>query len=183
MPVGGDAEWLGADRIDELPEELAGGILVAALTEHRVDEGAIPVDGPVQVAPTPGDLHVRLVDVPGLPGTAAPPGAELVGEQRREAELPASDRLVRDLESALEQQLGDVAEAELVAQAPQHGERHDVGRMLEIVEWRPRPLVEDTPAARHANVRYPRDVRRLRRPVCFDPQRGEFRSAPLLHRW
>lgn len=41
MLAAGDAEWLGADRIDELPEEPAGGMLVAMLTQHRVDELAV----------------------------------------------------------------------------------------------------------------------------------------------
>ena len=40
----------------------------------------------------------------------------------------------------VEQQLGDVAEAELVAQAPQHGEQDAVGRVVEIVEGRPGSL-------------------------------------------
>ena len=55
------------------------------------------------------------------------------------------DCLVRDLEPALQQQLGGIAEAELVAQARRYREEHDVGRVLEIVEWRICPLVEDTP--------------------------------------
>ncbi len=51
-----------------------------------------------------------------------------------------------DLEAALEQHLGDVAEAELVAEPPEHREQHDVGRMLELVERRAGALVEDAPA-------------------------------------
>ncbi len=49
---------------------------------------------------------------------------------------------MRHLEPALEQQLGDIAEAELVAQPPQHDEQHDVGRVLQIVEAGAGPLVE-----------------------------------------
>jgi len=53
---------------------------------------------------------------------------------------------VRDLEAALKQQLGDVAEAWLVAQAPQHGEQHDVGGVLQLIERGAGPLVEDSVA-------------------------------------
>ena len=90
--------------------------------------------------------HARLVQVPGLAGAAPAPGAQLIREQRSEAELPLTDGLVRDFEPALEQQLGNIAEAELVAQTPQHGEQHDVGGVLEIVERGAGPLVEDSAA-------------------------------------
>lgn len=57
-----------------------------------------------------------------------------------------------DLEATLEQQLGDVAKAELVAQPPEHGEEHGVGWILQIVERCSGPLVED-PAACLADER------------------------------
>ena len=60
--------------------------------------------------------------------------------------LPSADRLVRDLEAALEEQLSDVAEAQLGAQPPEHGEQHDIRRVLEIVDRRAAPLVEVTSA-------------------------------------
>ena len=89
---------------------------------------------------------------PPAPGQSRPlrqgghPRAQLLGEQRSEPELPLPYRLVGDLEPALEQHLGDVAEAELIAKAPQHGEEHEVGWVLEVVERRPGALVEGAPA-------------------------------------
>jgi hypothetical protein len=50
---------------------------------------------------------------------------------------------VRHLKATLEQQLGDVTKAELVAQTPQHREQDHVRRVLEIVERRAGALVED----------------------------------------
>ncbi len=73
-------------------------------------------------------------------------GAQLVGKHRCETKLPLADGLVRHLEAALEQQLGDIAEAELVAQPPQHRQEHAVGRVLEFVERRAGSLVETTSA-------------------------------------
>ena len=62
------------------------------------------------------------------------------------ARLPATNGLVGDLVAALEQQLRDISEAELVAQPPQHREQHDIGRVLEFVKAGAGPLVEPPPA-------------------------------------
>ena len=53
-------------------------------------------------------------------------GVILRSEQRSEPELPLADGLVCHSEAPFEQQLGNVAEAQLVTQAPQHGEQDDV---------------------------------------------------------
>ena len=45
-----------------------------------------------------------------------------------------------------EEQLSDVAEAQLVAETPEYGEQHDVRWVLQIVEGRAGPLVEPPPA-------------------------------------
>ena len=58
----------------------------------------------------------------------------------------ARDRLVRDLEAALEEQRSDVAEAQLGAETPAYGEQHAVRWVLQIVEGRAGPLVEAPPA-------------------------------------
>jgi len=49
---------------------------------------------------------------------------------------------VRDFEPTLEEQFGDISEAQLVAETPQHGEQHGVGGVLEVVEWRAGSFVE-----------------------------------------
>ena len=63
-------------------------MLVAVLAEHRVDELAVVVDGSIEVAPAAGDLHVRLVDVPGTVGATpasddSPEGQALEGYTSR----------------------------------------------------------------------------------------------------
>jgi hypothetical protein len=77
--------------------------------------------------------------------TAAALRAEAIGEEWCEARLPIAHRLVREHVSALEEQLRHVAEAEPVAQAPQHGEHRDIGREADIVEGRAGPFVEAAP--------------------------------------
>ena len=63
-----------------------------------------------------GDLHVGLVEIPGHAPATATLLAQPVGKQRSEAGFPLADRLVRDGEATEEEQLGDVTEAELVAE-------------------------------------------------------------------
>ena len=100
----------------------------------------------VEVAPTSTDSHVRLVEVPRDAGAAASLLAQLICEPPSEPELPGTDGLVRDFEATFKQQLGDIAKAQLVAEAPQHREQHDVCRVLKLVERRAGSLVEDAPA-------------------------------------
>jgi len=49
--------------------------------------------------------------------------AQACTDEGREAELPDPDRLVCHLIAALAEQLGDIAEAEFVAEAPEDGHR------------------------------------------------------------
>ena len=86
----------------------------------------------------------RRSNLRGRPTTT--PRAVLLGDRRREPQLPDPHRLVGDHVAALQQELSDIAEAELVSQAPQYGEQHDVGRALELVEGRAGALVESAPA-------------------------------------
>ncbi len=47
-----------------------------------------------------------------------------------------------ELEAALEKHLRQIAQAQLVAQPPQHNEQDDIGGIFEIVERSSCPLVE-----------------------------------------
>jgi hypothetical protein len=63
----------------------------------------------------------------GFGATTATLLAEPVGKEWSEAGFPLADRLVRDGEATEEEQLRDVTEAELVAEAPEEGVEDDVG--------------------------------------------------------
>lgn len=54
--------------------------------------------------------------------------------------------LVREDEAALQEHVGEVTQAEFVAQAPQHDLQDDVTRKGEVVEGRAAALVEAPPA-------------------------------------
>ena len=109
MPVSGAPEGFATGCVDELLQEPPGGVFVAMPAENRVDELTVLVNRSIAAGPAARHLHVRLVEVPGLPDTALAPGAKLVDYQRSEAELPAADGLVRDLVSTLEWQSGNVS--------------------------------------------------------------------------
>src|SRR5665811_1619843 len=68
--VRGDALWLAARHLYEPPEEAPGSVPVTVLAEHRVQQFPVAADGPVEIAPAARDLHIRLVEIPGLEGTA-----------------------------------------------------------------------------------------------------------------
>ena len=146
MAVSCDTERPRFRNVDEAAEEASGCVLVAVLAQHRIDELAVSVYRPVEVTPAPSDLHVGLVDVPGAADATPPLRTEPLGEQRCEGRFPRADRLVCHLVAALEEHLGDVAEAQLVAQPPEHREHHDVGREPDLVEARAGSLVEPAPA-------------------------------------
>ena len=64
MAFGGDL--LGLDLSDRSggAEECLGGSHVAGFTEINIDQVAVAVNRPVEIAPFAGDLEVGLVDVP-----------------------------------------------------------------------------------------------------------------------
>ena len=143
-----------------------------ALSSDRTEQSAASIDRPVQVVPATGNLHVRLVDARRATGLTATLCPELSAYQRREAEFLGADCLVRDVVAALQEQLGNVPQPELVAQAPQDGEEHDVGRVLQLVERCTRPFVE---AAMAAGAR--ESAVAERRPLLPPTHRCRFASA------
>ncbi len=83
--------------------------------------------------------------MPGATGLALTFGTQLIGEQWSEAGFPLTHRLMRELEAAFQEHLGEVAQAEFVAHAPEDDQQHDVGREFQIVEGRARPFIELPP--------------------------------------
>jgi hypothetical protein len=109
-------------------EEGPGRRHVAALAQHGVDQPAVAVDGPVQVAQRPADLQVRLIHMPvpaagaALPrrrrrSSSASSGASFASQSRTASWLKTMPR---------EEHLAQVPQRQAVAQPPQHHERDDV---------------------------------------------------------
>src|SRR4051812_35776203 len=93
-------------------------------------------DGAVEVAPTPIHLDVPLINVPApaRPAATAPP--QVLGQRRGELGLPLARGLMTEHHAPDKEHLGQVAQAQLVAQAPEHHERDDVGGILRPVQYR-----------------------------------------------
>ena len=150
-PPGG---WMGIRRdalrralghVDQAPQDAPGSRLVPVRAAHGGEEPPLAVDGAIESAPAPGDLHVGLVQVPGAAGVAAPLRAPPIREQRGDATLPGADRLVAALEAALEEPLGDVPDAVRIAEPPAHGAPPAGGRVLAIGARGAGPLVAPPP--------------------------------------
>src|SRR3954451_3011843 len=88
MAVGGDLLGLDLGDRSGRAEEFLGGSHVAGLAQVDVDQGAVAVDRPVEIAPLSGDLDVGLIDVPApLPARrlrrpSASSGASLASQSR-----------------------------------------------------------------------------------------------------
>jgi hypothetical protein len=68
VPVCGHLCRSVTNYLTGLREELLGCLHIPVLREHGINQVAVPVYGPVQVAPFAIDLDVGLVDVPGETG-------------------------------------------------------------------------------------------------------------------
>jgi hypothetical protein len=80
--------------------------------------------------------------MPFLAGLAPALGPQALREQRGEARLPLPDGLLCEGKAAREEHLGQVAQAQLVAESPEDDEERDVGGDLQMVEGRARALIE-----------------------------------------
>src|ERR1019366_1586893 len=137
-PVGGDLSRrsMGADRIGE---ERSRRPEVTLLGHEHVDDLPVLVNGPVDVSPGTGDLHIRLIDEPVTThAMAAWPGR--VDEQGREPLDPPEQGHVVDVDATLGKQFLQIPVRQPVAQVPTHGEQDDLRREPKPSEGCPRRL-------------------------------------------
>jgi hypothetical protein len=89
-------------------EEPSRGSGIASWGHLDVDDLAVLVDGPIEVAPPAGDLHVSLVDIPAI-ADRVPARAGRVDQQWGEPLHPPVHGHMIDLDPALRQQLLHIA--------------------------------------------------------------------------
>src|SRR5215207_1427474 len=102
-----------------------GCLGVAPRGDEDVDDLRELVDGPVDIAPLAGDLHIGLVHLPAI-SHAMPAGPGGLGQQRHEPLHPPVDGDVIDLNPALGEEFFDVAVRQPEAQVPADREDDDV---------------------------------------------------------
>ena len=89
------------------------------------------------------DLHEDLVQVPAparIRMVLNAPFPDLCGEHRAEPVPPEPYRLVADINTALEQQVLDLAQRQRLPDIHHHREANDFGRTIEIAEGIFHPL-------------------------------------------
>jgi hypothetical protein len=90
-------------------------VLVAPPLDQHVEDLTLAIDRPPQVHGPTGDLHEHFVQMPDV-ARATSPTPQAPGDQWPEASGPDPDRLVRDADAALGQQLLNISQAEGEAQ-------------------------------------------------------------------
>jgi hypothetical protein len=103
---------------------------VAARGQQHIDDLAVLVDRPVQIGPSAGYPHVRLIDEPAVTRSVAAQAGSL-DELGTEPLHPAIDVDVVHNDAALGQQLIDIAVGQAVAQVPAHRDRDHLPRKPE----------------------------------------------------
>ena len=111
-------------------EEPAGCRGVPLFGQEDVDDLPVLVNRPVEVPPPAGDLDLRLVDEPRVPG-GVPTRAGGIREQRHEPLHPPVHGDVVDLDPALGEQLLEIPVGRRVAQVPVERNRDHLRRELE----------------------------------------------------
>src|ERR1039458_2004820 len=102
-PVSGDLSRLTV-RADRIGEEFCRSSQITLLRHEHVDDLPVLVNGPIDVPPGPGDLHVGLIDKPVTThDVAARPSR--VDEQGREPLTPTEQGHVVNLDTAFSEQL------------------------------------------------------------------------------
>jgi len=129
-------------ELERLGEEGLGCSHVPLPAQPAIHQVPIPVDGSVQVAPLATDLDVGLVYVPAAAHSPFSMTTESIADHRPEPCFPSADRLMSELEAALEEHLAQISKAEFIAQPPADHEEDDVGGELEEVERGPGSIVE-----------------------------------------
>ena len=106
---------------------------VAPGAEAKIDPLSRPVNSAVEIGPFAANLHIGLVDSPGLTGGRSKP-IPAFDELRRVALHPMQDRSVGEGQAAFSHYLDKIAQAELVAQIPTHAEDDDFAVEMTPVE-------------------------------------------------
>src|SRR4029450_8337601 len=89
--IGGDLGGPDLGRADGPLEEPVGGRGISPSGDEYVDDLPELVDRSIDVAPSAGDLHIRLVDLPAITD-GVPTRPSGLGQQRREPQHPTVDR-------------------------------------------------------------------------------------------
>ena len=63
MPIGCDSLWRVTNRLEHLLEKTLGCLHVSLLTQHGINQIAITINGTIQIAAFPLNLHIGFIDM------------------------------------------------------------------------------------------------------------------------
>ena len=127
--VRGDGFGVDTLAVEQLPQQLQGGMFVAPFLDPDIQDFALVVHGPQQPDLLSADPDVHLIQMPPA-GWQTPAPSQVRGDLRAELQRPAADRLIADLDAPLGQQFLDVSEAQRKAVLEPDG-------MADHVSWEP----------------------------------------------
>src|ERR1035437_2991053 len=129
-----DDAGLGVRWIAEsLAEQAFGRRRIAQRRQQEVDSGTGGIDGPIEVTPTALHSNIRLIDTLGFVGRLEMTAQPLLPFGTVTLN-PTPDRRVIRLQTALGEQLFDIAERQRVPKIPAHGTKNQFRRRLPPLE-------------------------------------------------
>lgn len=105
VSIRGHSHWNMTDRLEGLLEKVLGGVHGSLLTQHRVNEVAVLINGSIQRAPRSLDYHIGFINMPGGLSPTTSLCAQLLCDQGSKTLLPISNRLVSECKTAFQEQV------------------------------------------------------------------------------
>jgi hypothetical protein len=134
VPIRDDEFWSTTNYFKCLLEKLLCSIHIAFLAYHRVNQVSITINGTIERAPVPVHFDVRFIDMPGGSCLSMSLFPSLVCYQGSKAGLRVSNGLMCEYEATLQEYLGQIPQARLVAQPPQDNKQNEIRRVFQKIE-------------------------------------------------
>lgn len=90
-------------------EKLLGSIHVSLLTQLRINQIAVSIDGTIEVTPFPMHFEVGLIHVSGVSCLPTSLGSELIGDEGSKPRFPIPDRFMGKRETAGQEHFREIA--------------------------------------------------------------------------
>jgi hypothetical protein len=112
------------------------------LTQARIHQVSIGINGTREITPFSPHLHVRFIHLPRLPNVSASFGPQLLSNQWSKAPFPLPNSLIRTYQTPIKNHFSEISRAQLVPEPPQDNEKDHISGIFQESERRPCTLVE-----------------------------------------
>src|ERR1700721_2673186 len=114
MPIGCGPIWSDAGHRLGRSKEWPGSSKVTMLAQPDVNQSAVAIDRAIQIPPSAPHPDIRLINVPAGANPAFASPTQVLGKRWRQLGLPIAHRFVAEDESASQEHLGEIPQAQLV---------------------------------------------------------------------